>query len=108
MKSPKYSVQNQSILHHPVTHRPIVGDRIMINGGEYECGEWYDTGNEPMGERICEALNMRDELLALLQTALERLKCANLTRRKSKGEFMVSDIEAALAQHPNKTKPAAE
>jgi len=51
----RYTVQNQCQLVNPVTGQPITGDRIF--DGDTVLGEWYDTGNEVMGQRICDALN---------------------------------------------------
>jgi hypothetical protein len=73
MSTPKFSIQNQSILYiAPVNgndFRPITGDRIYI--GDFVCGEWYDTGNQIMAPRIVKALNERDSLLAALQSIAE-------------------------------------
>lgn len=44
------------------------------------------------------AFNVLPELVLALQKAESRLKCANLTRSKKQGEFMVSDLEDILAK----------
>jgi hypothetical protein len=59
MKNNRYSIQNDSCLNNPVTNTPIIGSRIY--DGDTVLGEWYDTGNEIMAQKIVDALNLYEK-----------------------------------------------
>lgn len=63
--------ENDCILNHPTTGRPIIGHRIFRGG--FLLGEWYFMDDEERDNAL-NAINNHERLVDMLQSCLNELK----------------------------------